>query len=128
MNTTFYKIFFCYTTRDNEITYPMLKKIKDLFSSSNIYTFIDLLDNTNPQWQIQVEHELRSSDFIFAIRTSKFLTSEWVNRELLLAKSYAKPIINIYPDMLRKLLTCTTSEELQLFLQDICNSSIDFKK
>lgn len=110
------KIFFCYTTRNEEITRSILEKIKIQFSLLNVYTFIDLLDNSTCPWQAQVEQELLSCDIIFALHTPHFLNSPWVKEELLLAKSHNKPIIFLSQDIIEKILLCTSSKDLKLLI------------
>ena len=79
------KIFVSYTTRDQEITINLLKKIS---KKLNPYgkVFIDIIDNNSTNKQLRVINELENSDLIILIESKSIYQSEWVALEIKKAK------------------------------------------
>lgn len=83
------KIFLSYTLINKDNTFESLKNIQShLMEFSDIY--IDLFENERSQEK--VESELQKSDLLLIVKSDNVFKSQWVQKELELAKSFKKPI------------------------------------
>ncbi|ATZ65160.1 toll/interleukin-1 receptor domain-containing protein [Acinetobacter bereziniae] len=87
-------IFISYTTRDVYVTKAFLKKIETFFSNYG-KVYIDILHNQSEDKQHYVEEQLKNSDILFILETKSINQSDWVKRELLLARQLNIPIISL---------------------------------
>ena len=85
------KVFVSYTLKDCELSIELLKKIKNYYDSYKINLYIDCLVNESSQEKI--EYELKTSSRLLLILTKHTYNSEWVRKELMLAKKNNIPII-----------------------------------
>jgi hypothetical protein len=85
------KIFVSYTIRDNSIDKDFLNQL-DRFLKESFDVFIDYLHNDSDAKQERIETELISSDFIVLIKTEQTYYSEWVLKEIEIAKKFKIPI------------------------------------
>lgn len=103
------KVFVSYTTKDGQASFSLLKKVERLCLKSRFALFIDLLHNNdqNPQWRI--ERELADSDLFIIINSPSVFKSDWVKREIEIARKQQMPIHITSLDRplqsIRKLLT-----------------------
>lgn len=86
------KIFISYTIRDNSIDKEFLNQL-DEFLRNTCNVFIDYLHNDSDAKQERIESELISSDFIILIKTDQTFNSEWVLKEIEIAKRVKIPIL-----------------------------------
>jgi len=86
-----YKIFVSYTTRDGVINKNFLIDLEKKLSPF-ISIYIDLLHNDSLNKQKRVISELTQSDILFLIKTNSIYKSEWVKKELSIAKKINIPI------------------------------------
>tara|TARA_R110000782_G_scaffold96698_5_gene181284 strand:+ start:1499 stop:1879 length:381 start_codon:yes stop_codon:yes gene_type:complete len=112
------KIFVSYTVRDGSIGVVFLNKIFDeICGISEVY--IDLIHNDSTNKQDRVIKELNNSDFIFLIRTEQIDNSEWVDKEISLAKKLNIPIIEFeYQELIEKKIRPITQAINNLTLRD----------
>jgi len=88
------KIFLSYTTRDGLINKTFLLNLEKMFPLfSSVY--IDLIHNNSLDKQKRVISELKKSDILFLIKTDDTYKSEWVNKELEIAKKINIPIYEL---------------------------------
>lgn len=94
---TMIKIFVSYTTMSDEITFEVLKAIKNklLFFS---YPYIELLDPGEIKSQESVIIQLITSDLLLLLETKYTNQSKWVNLELNCAKVNGIPVVSISPN------------------------------
>jgi len=86
------KVFLSYTTRDKQIKSELFKKIEQVCKSLNIEIFIDKLHNDDFHPQERVEKELLNSDILILISSDLVFKSEWVRKELSMARFNKLPI------------------------------------
>ena len=89
------KVFVSYTLRDNLIDGEFLSQL-ELVLKTSFAVFIDYLHNDSVEKQKRIEIELANSDFILLIKTNKTYNSEWVLKEINLAKELKIPIFEFY--------------------------------
>jgi hypothetical protein len=95
------KIFVSYTVRDGKIDKSILFKIfHQISNESEVY--IDLIHNDSIDKQNRVINELYNSNLVFLIRTEQIDNSEWVIKEISLAKMLGIPVIEFEFDELIK--------------------------
>ena len=81
--------------------------------------YIDLIHNDSTNKQDRVIKELNNSDFIFLIRTEQIDNSEWVDKEISLAKKLNIPIIEFeYQELIEKKIRPITQAINNLTLRD----------
>lgn len=85
------KVFVSYTIRDNSINENFLNQLNE-FLNMSFNVFIDYLHNDSDVKQERIEKELVNSDFIILIKTEQTYYSEWVLREIDIAKRFNIPI------------------------------------
>jgi hypothetical protein len=86
------KIFISYTVRDGNINVHFLNKLYNQISPLSV-PYIDLIHNDSLDKQSRVMKELNNSDYVFLIRTEHVDNSEWVNKEISLAKKLNIPVL-----------------------------------
>lgn len=101
------KIFISYTLRDNMLNKAMLEKFNQVVQcTSQHILYIDILHNSNiDDPQGYVIKNLRSSDAVWVIETKKVYSSEWVQKELSIAKENKIPIHPIKFEMFLRMIT-----------------------
>ena len=83
------KVFLSYTLINKDNTFESLKNIQShLMEFCDIY--IDLFENEKSQEK--VESELQKCDLLLIVKTDNVFKSQWVKKELMLAKRFKKPI------------------------------------
>jgi len=96
------KIFISYTLQDGFINIDFLQSIK-LNIIDQCLSYIDILDNDSRDKQARVEEELLNSDYLILIKTMNIGKSDWVKKEILLAKENNIPIVEFdYQDLIEK--------------------------
>jgi hypothetical protein len=85
------KVFISYTTRDNLVDKDFLGQLNNFLIASFV-VFIDYLHNDSKEKQIRIEKELANSDFLILIKTQQTFYSEWVIKEIEIAKNLSIPI------------------------------------
>jgi len=80
------KLFVCYTMRDGEITPVHLRMIERKLKSKGYVLFIDYLNNDSENKQCRVMQELKNSDKLLLLLSSKVMESEWTSLELAYAR------------------------------------------
>lgn len=84
-------VFVSYTVRDKSIDKEFLIQLeKSLKLNYNI--FIDLIHNDSENKQARIENELADSDCIILLKTKLTFYSQWVRKEMDLAKELKIPI------------------------------------
>lgn len=94
------KVFVSYTLKGNELSVGKLIKIRDYFFSQGIAPYIDyFVEKTT---QENVESELKQSDLLILVKTNSVYQSNWVRKELELAKTNHIPIYEkTYEEIMR---------------------------
>ena len=89
MENLLLKVFLSYTLINKDNTFESLKNIQShLMEFCDIY--IDLFENEKSQEK--VESELQKCDLLLIVKTDNVFKSQWVKKELTLAKRFKKPI------------------------------------
>lgn len=88
------KIFISYTLRDGKLNREILYKLDGAIKSkTNDKLYIDLIHNSNTNDpQKDVIKNLYQADIVWLIETESVYLSEWVQKELQIAKKLNKPI------------------------------------
>jgi hypothetical protein len=86
------KIFISYTLQDGHLNIDFLKSLKSVIVDQ-CFSYIDILDNGSRDKQARVEEELISSDYLILIKTMNIDKSDWVKKEILIAKENSIPIV-----------------------------------
>jgi hypothetical protein len=90
------KIFVSYTLRDGLLDATLLAALDARLSSFGT-PYIDILHNVSRDPQRQVLIELQSSSALCVCLTPGFLSSNWVQLELAIARHRAIPVFTIDP-------------------------------
>lgn len=85
------KIFVSYTVRDGKIDREFLSNLEIRLKPIG-RTYIDMIHNNSIDKQKRVMDELKTSDLFFLIKTEEVKESEWVKKEILVAKEKEIPI------------------------------------
>lgn len=88
------KIFVSYTLKDGDVSFEILKQLNQILVSK-YDVFIDLLHNDSDDPQKRVMDELRKADFIIIIESKATYVSQWVQKELMVARYYKIPMLTI---------------------------------
>jgi len=92
------KLFISYTLRDGEVNESLLHKIDNLNTLQNLELFIDKLHNTDMHPQRRIEKEIRKSDALVLLGSKGVFKSDWVKREVLLARDSSLDVYLIQPN------------------------------
>lgn len=80
--------------REKGISIERLVSLKQWFNQFDfIETYIDILDNCCEDHQEYVENQLKKADVVLLIRSDGIETSEWVEKELQIARECNIPIL-----------------------------------
>jgi len=96
------KIFISYTLKDGEIQEGLLTAIDAFSSWENLELFIDKLHNNEPDPQLRIETEIQNSDLLMLVGSTKIFQSEWVKKEIFLARERNLPIYIARPNNIIK--------------------------
>lgn len=96
------KVFISYTLRDGEVQIGLLKAIDRIGSLYKLEIFIDKLHNNDSNPQRRIEKEIQSSDVLMLIESTRIFQSEWVRKEILLARDKHLPIYLTQPNNIIK--------------------------
>ena len=108
------KIFISYTLRNNIIKKEMLMELNKTIKDYCI-PFIDIIHNNSIDKQNRVEKELRQSKYLIHVKTTENVKSEWVDRELEIARNNRIPILIFnYEELIE--------EKFQPITKAICNT------
>lgn len=94
MSTLKNNFFVSYTTIDSQINRVFLTQLSCVLSNYG-KTFIDLIDNDSTNKQSRVEYELCNSNAMILILTENVFKSQWVNKEIRIAKENSIPIYKV---------------------------------
>jgi hypothetical protein len=72
--------------RDGTFDRRALEQIAHELCDAHEFVYVDILHNNDPRPQDHLEHVLRNSTTLYALKTPAFHSSPWVGRELSLAK------------------------------------------
>ena len=95
------KIFLSYTLKDGEVQEELLREIDAFASWKNLELFIDKLHNLDSEPQTRIEKEIINSDILMLIGSSSVFQSDWVKKEIVLARENDLPIYLIKPNEIR---------------------------
>jgi len=90
-------IFVSYTLKGNRLSKHKLNELKKALTTLDFLSlYIDILDNNcSASPQSEVIYRLLKSDIVWVIFCDEVLKSEWVIKEIKLAKKHNKPIHHI---------------------------------
>jgi hypothetical protein len=94
------KVFVSYTVRDNLIDNVFLNEL-NIFLDKSFRVFIDFLHNDSDDKQTRIESEIAKADFFILIKTNQTFDSEWVIKEIALAKKFSIPIFEFDYDNIK---------------------------
>lgn len=107
-----YRVFISYTLREHGISIEHLQLLKLYFSQYDVFeTYIDILDNCGTDHQAYVEDQLRKSDVVLLIQSDGIASSEWVEKELKIARTCCIPIQTLPLDQVLSITNAKTSTE-----------------
>lgn len=88
------KLFFSYTLRDGMVNDSLLSEIYTILVKT-FDVFIDLLHNDSTDKQTRVLNELKSSQYVFVLKTPMIEESSWVGIEIAETKKMGIPLFFI---------------------------------
>jgi hypothetical protein len=88
------KLFFSYTLRDGVVSNSLLSEIYTILVKT-YDIFIDLLHNDSIDKQARVLNELKSSQYVFVLKTPMLEESSWVNIEIAETRKMGIPLFFI---------------------------------
>lgn len=108
------KIFISYTLRDNWVNKSKLCALKNaMLKFPTLTTYIDLLDNKNViSPQDEVVANLINSDILWVINSNGILESQWVSKEIDIAKQHHKDVYYISTDILENIINPANKTDL----------------
>lgn len=86
------KIFISYTMKGGEINESYLKRINQRGATRGTKIFIDKLHNNDLNPQQRIEKEVKSSDVLILIQSNFVFKSDWVKKEIQIAREEGVPI------------------------------------
>ncbi len=86
------KIFISYTMKGGEIDESYLKSINQKVTAENVEIFIDKLHNNDLDPQQRIEKEVKNSDILILIESNFVFKSDWVKKEIQIAREEGIPI------------------------------------
>ena len=86
------KIFVSYTRLDNIVHMDFLIKLNNFLKTFS-HPFIDLIHNNSLEKQMRIEKEISIADYLILLRTHSTFDSQWVQKELSIAKEMDIPIL-----------------------------------
>jgi serine/threonine protein kinase len=84
-------VFISYSRRDNDY----VRQLHDYLQQNGLQIWIDDQIEHGDQWFITINDAIKTSAAVLVIMSPDAEVSEWVNKEILLAKRYRKPIFPI---------------------------------
>jgi len=96
------KVFISYTLKDKEINDEYLNKVNELQSLVNVSVFIDKLHNFDSFPQTRIEREIENCDMLLVVDTRNIFKSDWVKKEIEMARLKNRPIHFTRPEKINK--------------------------
>jgi uncharacterized protein YfeS len=96
------KVFISYTLKDKEINDEYLEKVNELQSLDRVSLFIDKLHNFDFYPQNRIEEEIENCDILLVVGTKNIFKSDWVKKEIEIARLKNRPIYFTSPEKINK--------------------------